>query len=208
MPRIIPKTHLQCLPTPIFLRITPDNRLIIPPTKCRHIFESIVLMFIQHVFQHHVNMGLQNHCIVSSACAVVITRGLDRVRLESSSIDYLTRITSGNYRHLPYAIELWIEHCSQYASGRGSLDRPFRYHLARMHEKHKDCLHELGPATIQVGTQGRNNASHVDERLELYSNMPIYGLVADVLSLRRLASQLDGDNSSGRFRLNMPLQYG
>jgi hypothetical protein len=104
---------------------------------------------------------------MSSACVVVITRGLDLLRLESSSIDYLARIASGNYRLLPYAIEFWIEHCSQYASGGGSLglDRPFQHHLARMHEKHKDCLHALGRITIQVGTQDKTNARHVDGQL-------------------------------------------
>jgi hypothetical protein len=32
--------------------------------------------------------------------------------------------------------------------------------------------------------------------------MPIYAMMADVLSLKRLVSQLDANNSSGRFRLN------
>jgi hypothetical protein len=119
--------------------------------------------------------------------------------LDSSSIGYLGQIASGNYRLLPYAIEFWIEHCSQYATGgRLDLDQLFQQHLAQMYEKHKDCLHELGHATIQVATQdNNNNANYADERLQLFSNMPIYGLMADVLSLRHFASQLDGDNSSG-----------
>jgi hypothetical protein len=139
---------------------------------------------------------------ISWACAVVITRSLDLIGLECTSIGYLTRIASGSYRLLPYAIEFWIEHCSQYASGgRLDLDRLFQQHLARMHEKHNDCLHELGRATTQVATQDRNNANHVDERLQLFSNMPIYGLMADVLSLRQLVGQFDGDNSSGTLYL-------
>jgi hypothetical protein len=139
---------------------------------------------------------------ISWACAVVITRSLDLLRLESSSIGYLAQIASGNYRLLPYAIEFWIEHCLQYASGgRLDLDRLFQHHLAQMHEKHKDCLHELGRATIQVATQDNDNADYVDERIQLFTKIPIYGLIADVLSLRQSASQLDGQNSSGMLRL-------
>ncbi|RYN19214.1 hypothetical protein AA0119_g12858 [Alternaria tenuissima] len=136
---------------------------------------------------------------ISSACVIIIMRGLDLVFLDSGSIDCLARIASGNYRLLPYAIEFWIEHCSQYyASGGGSLglDRPLQHHMARMYEKHQDYLHTLGRAISQVKTQETAHASDVDGRLEPFSNMPIYGLMADVLHLRRLASQLDGDNSS------------
>ncbi|RMZ72474.1 hypothetical protein GMOD_00007468 [Pyrenophora seminiperda CCB06] len=144
---------------------------------------------------------------ISSACAIVITRALDLVRLESTSIDHLTLIASGNYRLLPYAIEFWIEHCSQYASRGGSfgLDRPFQHHLSRMHKKHKDCLHVLGGATGQLRTQDKSHASHIVEKLEHFFNMPIHGLMADVLSLRQLVSEIDGDNSFGKFKLNMPL---
>jgi hypothetical protein len=76
-----------------------------------------------------------------------------------------------------------------------------------MNEKHKDCLHALGLPTIQIETQDKTNASHVEEPLKLFLNMPIYELMAGVLSIRRLASQFDSDKSSGRFKLNMSLQY-
>ena len=76
-----------------------------------------------------------------------------------------------------------------------------------MYEKHQDYLHTLGRATSQVKTQETAHASDVDGRLEPFFNMPIYGLMADVLHLRRLASQLDGDNSSSRSRLNVLLHY-
>ncbi|EUC41875.1 hypothetical protein COCMIDRAFT_57997, partial [Bipolaris oryzae ATCC 44560] len=59
---------------------------------------------------------------ISSACAIIITRSLNLLRFKSNSLEYLTQVASGNYRLLPYAIEFWIEHCSQYASGRDSLD--------------------------------------------------------------------------------------
>ncbi|CAN9372932.1 unnamed protein product [Alternaria alternata] len=135
---------------------------------------------------------------ISSACAIVIMRGLDLVCLDSGSIDCLARIASGNYRLLPYAIEFWIEHCSQYYASGGSLgpDRPLQHHMARMYEKHQNYLHTLGRATRQVKTQENAHASDMDGRLEPFFNMPIYGLMADVLLLRGLASQLDGENSS------------
>ena len=140
----------------------------------------------------------------SSACAIVITRGLDLVRLGSNSTDHLALIASGNYRLLPYAIEFWIEHCSQYASERGTLGlgQRLQHHLARMHEGHESCLHVHGRAVTQTNSPGETNHSQADERLRLFSNMPIHGLMAGVLDFRRLVGQLDGDNSSGRLELD------
>jgi hypothetical protein len=131
-------------------------------------------------------------------------RGLELVRLGSNATAYLAVIASGNYRLLPYAIEFWIDHCSQYALGGGclGLDRPLQRHLARLYEKHKDILHGLGLATPQAASPERAMKDHANEQIKLYSNIPIYGLMADILSLRHLVSQLDGDNSSGKFRLN------
>jgi hypothetical protein len=124
--------------------------------------------------------------------------------MDSSSVDYRAQIVSGKHRLLPYAIEFWIEHCSQYASKAGSLrmDQLFQQHLARMHDKHQQCLHALGRAMTQAQATDKTNTN---VRLQLFSNMPICELMADVLSLRQLASQLDGENSSGRCRLTTPL---
>jgi hypothetical protein len=142
---------------------------------------------------------------MSSACAVVIARGFELLRFEHSSIGHLAHIASGHYRLLPYAIEFWIDHCIQYASTGGSLglDRSFQHHVARLHEKHKDCLHALACATTPIGTHNYNPTIHADHRLQLFADMPIYALMADVLSLRQLASQFDGDNNPGRLELNM-----
>lgn len=85
------------------------------------------------------------------------------------------------------------------------MDRTFQQHLARMHKKHEDCLDALGRATVQARTLDENDASHADERFKPFVNMPIYGLMTDVLSFRRLASQFDGDKSAGKFRLILPL---
>jgi hypothetical protein len=146
---------------------------------------------------------------MSSACAVVILRGLELVRLGSNPTAYLALIASGNYRLLPYAIEFWIEHCSQYASGGGSLglDRPIQLHLARLHEKHRDILHALGLPTSPVALPEGANTGHANEQIRLYSNVPIYGLMADILSLRQLVGRLDADNSSGKFKLNKLSQH-
>jgi hypothetical protein len=141
---------------------------------------------------------------ILSACAVVITRSLDLVYLDSGSVDYLVRIASGHHRLLPYALEFWIEHCLDYASSGGDLspDGQFQYHLSRIHKKHVECLDALGRATVQVGTQGTAGASDVDDRLELFSSMPIHKLMADVQYLRLLASQSDGNDRSGRSELD------
>ncbi|KAH3951684.1 hypothetical protein HBI56_079460 [Parastagonospora nodorum] len=130
-------------------------------------------------------------------CTVVIMRSLDLLRLECNPNDHLTRIASGHYRLLPYAMEFWVEHCSQYASGGGSLghDQPLQQHLAKLHEKHS-TLHDLRQTTVQVETLDRDNTSYADESLHLFSNLPICSIMADVLSLRRLTSQFDGENSS------------
>jgi hypothetical protein len=146
---------------------------------------------------------------MSSACAVVIIRGLELVRLGSDATAYLAVIASGNYRLLPYAIEFWIDHCSQYALGGGclGLDRPLQRHLARLYEKHKDILHALRLAIPQAASPERAMKDHANEQIKLYSNIPIYGLMAEILSLRQLVSQLDGDNSSGKFRLNKLFQH-
>ncbi|CAN9168468.1 unnamed protein product [Alternaria alternata] len=135
---------------------------------------------------------------ILSACAVVITRSLDLVYLDSSSVDYLARIASGHHRLLPYALEFWVEHCLDYASSGGNLspDGQFQYHLSRIHEKHEECLDALGRATVQVGTQRTAGAGDVDERLDLFSSMPIHKLMADVQNLRLLASQSDGNDRS------------
>jgi hypothetical protein len=134
-------------------------------------------------------------------------RSFSLLRLESNSTNCLAQIASGNYRLLPYSIEFWIEHCSQYASKRRGLglDQLFQHHLAQMHKSHEDCLRALGHTTLQVPTLGKSNDSNTDERLELFSSMPIYRLMVDVLNLRRLASQLDGDNSSGMSGLKTPI---
>lgn len=139
---------------------------------------------------------------ISYACTTIITRSLDLVQLESKSDDCLVRIVSGNYRLLPYAIEFWIEHCSQYATSGGSLvlDAPIQTHLNRMYKKHKDYLAALGQATMQARGQDANHISQLDERLKLFSHTAVHELMVDVLSLRLRASQLDGDNSSGKFR--------
>jgi len=122
----------------------------------------------------------------------------------TNSADHLALIASGNYRLLPYAIEFWIEHCSQYASERGTLglDQRLQHHLARMHQGHESCLHAHGRAVTQTNLPGETTHSQADERLRLFSNMPIYGLMAGVLDFRRLVGQLDGDNSSGRLELD------
>jgi hypothetical protein len=142
---------------------------------------------------------------ILSACAVVITRSLDLVCLDSGSVDYLVRIVSGHHRLLPYALEFWIEHCLDYASSRGNLspDGHFQYHLSRIHEKHEECLDALGRATVQVGTQTAAEASDADERLEQLSSMPVHKLMADVQHLRLLASQSDSNDRSGRSELDL-----
>jgi hypothetical protein len=130
-------------------------------------------------------------------------RSLDLVHPDYSYMEYLGKIASGSYRLLPYALEFWIEHCSQYASGGGSLgpDRPLQHHMARLHMKHQDCLHIHGRAIDHVQMQENLCANHVDERIEPFSEMPICALMADVLNLRRLIAEFDSDNSSGMFRL-------
>lgn len=139
-----------------------------------------------------------------SACAIVIARGFELLRLENSSIDHLGRVASGNYRLLPYAIEFWIDHCMRYASVGGNLgpDRPFQYHVTRMCETHKECMHALGHV-IQVDTKDEPKVTLVDEQLGLFLNTPIHCLMSDVLRFRRVASQLNDDNRSGRFRFRI-----
>ena len=130
-------------------------------------------------------------------------RGLELVRLGSNSTDYLALIASGNYRLLPYAIEFWIEHCLQHASGRDLRPgRPFQRQLDRLHGTHENYLHALGLAPTQNVSPDWANTTHAEERLNLFLNIPIYGLMADVMGLRQLASAFDGDNSSGKYRMN------
>ena len=127
-------------------------------------------------------------------------RGLELVRLGSNSTDYLALIASGNCRLLPYATEFWIEHCLQYASGRDLRPgRPFQRQLDRLHGTHEAYLHALGLATTHNVSSDWANATHAEERLSLFLNIPIYGLMANVLGLRQLVSQFDGDNGSSRF---------
>lgn len=139
---------------------------------------------------------------LASVCAIVLTRGLDLVHLDSKSNYYLARLVSCNYRLLPYAIEFWIEHCSQYTTSVGSpdLNGPIQGHLARLYEKHKTCLDTLGQTTVQARIQDENQASQLDERLKLFSHIAVHELIVDVSSLKWQASQLDGDSSSGKFR--------
>lgn len=137
---------------------------------------------------------------MSCACIIIIIRGLELVRMGDNSADYLALIASGNYRLLPYAIEFWIEHCLQYASGRDLRPgRPLQRHLDRLHGTHEDYLHAFGLGTTQNVSPDWTNTTHADERLSLFLNIPIYGLMVNLLSLRHLVSQLDGDNSSGKF---------
>jgi hypothetical protein len=137
---------------------------------------------------------------MSSACAVVLARGFELLRLKDSSIGHLTRIASGHYRLLPYAIEFWIDHCMRYASAGGSLgpDRPFQYHVARLCETHNECMHALGHV-IQVDIQDEPNVGLVDKQLGLFVNTPVHCLISEVLRFRRVASQPHDDNSPGRF---------
>ena len=129
-------------------------------------------------------------------------RGLDFVRSGSNAIDYLAQIAIGNYRLLPYAIAFWIQHCLRYASGGGTLgpDCPLRHHLTKMHRKHEDCLDTQMCATTRNETQNMADASHTSEPLQLYSNVPVYRLMGDVLSLRNLVNGENRDNSVGRLR--------
>ncbi|KAJ6285479.1 hypothetical protein J3E71DRAFT_373608 [Bipolaris maydis] len=135
---------------------------------------------------------------ISSACAIIITRSLDLLRFESNSLECLAQVASGHYRLLPYAIEFWIEHCLQYASGRVSLgmEQQFQDRLTQMHETHQNCRHALGRTVNQVETREQINDSNLDERVRLFSGMKIYQLIVDLLNLRLLASKLDGDSSS------------
>lgn len=142
---------------------------------------------------------------ITCACAVIITRALDLTLLADDNYDNLAKIARGNYRLLPYAIEFWIEHCSQYAMSGGNLhlDAPIQNHIAALFEKHTHCSDGLGTATsMQALLQSPNNPGQVDDQLELFSNTPIHALVAQVLSLRRLVRQLDGDDISGKFVSN------
>ena len=139
---------------------------------------------------------------ISSICAVILMRGLDFVRSGSNAIDYLAQIAIGNYRLLPYAIAFWIDHCSRYASGGGTLgpDCPLRHHLTKMHSKHEDCLDSQMCATAQNETQNVADTRQASEPLQLYSNVPVYRLMGDVLSLRNLVSLGIRDTSTGRFK--------
>lgn len=139
---------------------------------------------------------------------VVITRSLDLLCVDSGSVTNFARIVSGHHRLLPYALEFWIEHCLEYASERENLglDQAIQHHLDQLYEKHKSSLHAVGCNAVQTATQTETNVSYGDERLELFSGMPIYGLMADVLQLRRLASQKNDDRSVGKFRFDGLLQ--
>lgn len=139
---------------------------------------------------------------------VVITRSLDLLCVDSGSVTNFARIVSGHHRLLPYSLEFWIEHCLEYASKRKNLclDRVIEYHLDQLYEKHEGSLHAVGCNVVQTATQTETNVSYGDERLELFSDMPIYGLMADVLQLRRLASQENDDRSVGKFRFDGLLQ--
>jgi len=129
-------------------------------------------------------------------------RGLELVCLGSNSTDYLALIASGNYRLLPYAVEFWIEHCLQYASGRDLRPgHPLQSQLNRLHGTHETHLHTLGLATTQNVSPNWANTTHAEERLKPFLNTLIYGLMADVMGLRQLASELDGDNGSGEFTM-------
>ncbi|USP82247.1 hypothetical protein yc1106_09521 [Curvularia clavata] len=135
---------------------------------------------------------------LSSVCAIVITRALNLLLLDKNSTDYLCHLVSGKYRLLAYALEFWIEHCLQHAFERGSLgtDQPLQHHLAQMHEKHMEVCNAVQRTSTPVRTQDANDLNHKDDRLEAFSNMPIHGLMIDVLRLRRLTSQLDGEKAS------------
>ena len=139
---------------------------------------------------------------------VVITRSLDLLCVDSGSVTNFARIVSGHHRLLPYALEFWIEHCLEYASERENLglDQAIQHHLDQLYEKHKSSLHAVGCNAVQTATQTETNVSYGDERLELFSGMPIYGLMADVLQLRRLDRKKNDDRSVGKFRFDGLLQ--
>jgi hypothetical protein len=64
----------------------------------------------------------------------------------------------------------------------------------------------MGYNAVQTATRTETNVSYGDERLELFSGMPIFGLMADILQLRRLTSQKNDDRNVGKSRLNGFLQ--
>jgi hypothetical protein len=135
---------------------------------------------------------------------VVITRSLDLLRVDNGSVTNFARIMSGHHRLLPYALEFWIEHCLEYASERKNLglDRALEHHLDQLYEEHTGSLLAVGCNAVQTITRTETNVNYGDERLELFSGMPIYGLMADVLQLRRLTSQNNDDSSVGKFRFD------
>jgi hypothetical protein len=124
--------------------------------------------------------------------------------VNSGSVTNFARIVSGHHRFLPYALEFWIEHCLEYALERKylGLDQMIQHHLDQLYEKHKGSLHAVGCNAVQTAMRTETNVSYGDDRLEPFSGMPIYELMADVLHLRQLASQENDDRSAGRFRFD------
>ena len=86
------------------------------------------------------------------------------------------------------------------------MDEAIQHHLDQLYEKHKSSLHAMRCNAVQTATRIETYVSYGDERLEPFSGMPIYGLMADVLHLRQSASQQIDDRSAGRFRFNGSLR--
>lgn len=80
------------------------------------------------------------------------------------------------------------------------MEQQFQDLLTQMHETHQNCWHALGRTVNQVEARDKTNDSNPDERLQLFSGMEIYQLMADILHTRLLASKLDGDSSSCKSR--------
>ena len=109
---------------------------------------------------------------------------------------------SGLYRLLPYALEFWIEHFLQYASNYGCVeeDQPLVRHLSALRSKHDHILQIVGKPESKFSHDATPDDS-LDGRLRLVSHLSIYGLIRELLSLRRTIRQMKFENGTGRLAL-------
>lgn len=163
---------------------------------CRYLLKSSSPRIVPAI---HTELDL------SSVCVITLIRGLGLLHPKDTPVD-LVRIVRGSHRLLPYALEFWIEHCSNYASQEGYLGvaNPLSRHLTRLHNTHEDASNHLNRLENSCAPNEPLN-SEGDDQLKAFSHMPIHEIMKGVLHVRRLTGQRRCENGRGACTLrSMP----
>lgn len=77
--RVIPKVGIEAVSTAIFGRIASNIGLVVAGAKVCNVLEAVVLVVVQHIVQHGVDVELQNRGVAVGLLECAGVRGVDAV---------------------------------------------------------------------------------------------------------------------------------